>query len=266
MKAVPIKGDNLAPFPNPAFLYFSFIVMSFKNYLTKAGLFITVSLISANAQSLTDSSNWKPLFDGETLAGWKSNEETPNCFTVENETIKVSGGRSHLFYVGKNGDTSFTDFELKLEIKTLPSANSGVFFLTQFQEKGWPTIGYEAQINSTHKDPIKTGSIYAISNIYVAPDSEHKPGSKFTAKNGLNHVHQSAPNTDGKWFKYLIRVKGNTISTSVDGKLLITYTIPKTADTEGKSRPKKGTFALQGHDPKSTVFYRNIYVRDLSVK
>jgi hypothetical protein len=49
-------------------------------------------------------------------------------------------------------------------------------------------------------------------------------------------------------------VKGNTITVKVNGKTINKYT-----DAEGKL--SGGTIALQGHDPASKVFYKNIMVR-----
>lgn len=95
------------------------------------------------------------IFNGKDLAGWKSNEETPSSFSVEDGALKVSNGRSHLFYVGADGKAAYTDFELKLKVKTSPGANGGVYFHTEYQDKGWPTKGYECQVNVSHGDPKK---------------------------------------------------------------------------------------------------------------
>jgi hypothetical protein len=86
---------------------------------------------------------FKSIFNGKNLSGWKSNDETPGCFTVEDGALKVSGGRAHLFYVGEDGKADFKDFELKLKVKTLPKANGGVYFHTQYEDKGWPSKGFE---------------------------------------------------------------------------------------------------------------------------
>jgi len=94
---------------------------------------------------------WISMFDGKTLNGWKSNDEKPNVFTVEDGTIKVSGGRAHLFYVGDDGKASFKNFEFKAKVKNEPGSNSGIYFHTEFQDSGWPDKGYESQVNISHK-------------------------------------------------------------------------------------------------------------------
>ena len=119
---------------------------------------------------------------------------------------------------------------------TTPGSNSGVYFHTKYQEKGWPGKGYEAQVNNTHKDPKKTGGLYAVKDNFKAPVS------------------------DNEWFDYNITVQGKRIQIKINGKTITDYTEP-----EGLNRPNrqldKGTFALQAHDPKSKVLYRVIKVK-----
>jgi hypothetical protein len=187
---------------------------------------------------------WQLLFDGSGLDGWKASE-TPGCFSVmEDGILKVEGGRSHLFWMGTgNVPADFTDFELSMKVKTTPGSNSGVFFHTVYQENGWPSQGYEAQVNSTHKDKRKTGSIYAVKDVV-----------------------NDAPSADGQWFDYLIRVKGKTITVMVDGEVVNEFTEPEDYQPEGKNsrrRLSSGTFAIQAHDPKSVTYYRDIRVRTL---
>jgi len=204
------------------------------------------------------------IFNGRDLAGWKSNEEVPGCFTVEDGALKVSGGRAHLFYVGADGKADFKDFELKLKAKTMPQANGGVYFHTVFEDKGWPSKGYECQVNASHKDPRKTGSLYGVVDVLVlAPGQEPPPGSL------VNHIVEKAPNTDGEWFDYHITVKGKTITVKVDGKTLVEWTEPEGSDPAKalKGMPGRklgsGTFALQGHDPDSTAYYKDIQLKVL---
>jgi len=183
------------------------------------------------------------MFDGKTLNGWKSNEEVPGCFTVEEGKLKVSGGRAHLFYVGPDGKATFKNFEFKAKVMTTPGSNSGIYFHTEFLEKGWPVKGYECQVNTTHKDPKKTGGIYAIQD-----------------------VMNDAPSKDNEWCDYYIKVQGKRILVQINGKTSADWTEP--ADWQPPKnmagrRIGEGTFCLQGHDPKSTIFYKDIMVKPL---
>jgi hypothetical protein len=202
------------------------------------------------------------IFNGKDLSGWKSNEEVPGCFSVEDGAIKVSGGRAHLFYVGADGKAEFKDFELKLRVKTLPQANGGVYFHTVFEDKGWPTKGFECQVNATHKDPRKTGSLYGVSDLLVLP-----PGQKAPKGSLVNTIRDKAPNTDGEWYDYHIAVKGKTITIKVNGETSVEWTEPEGFDpaTALRNMPGRklgsGTFAIQGHDRNSTAYYKDIQLK-----
>ncbi|MBB5032246.1 3-keto-disaccharide hydrolase [Prosthecobacter vanneervenii] len=225
--------------------------------LTLAAL-AAIAFTSAQAED-----GWTTLFNGKDLSGWKSNEEVPGVFTVENGELKVSGGRAHLFYVGPNGDAKFKNFELKLKVKTTPGSNSGVYFHTQYQDKGWPDKGYECQVNSTHTDPKKTGSLYGVINILALLEGQKEP-------EGGKHIKVPlAPSKDDEWFDYIIKVEGKKITLSVNGVTTVEFIEPEGWDPakELKNMPgrklSEGTFAIQGHDPKSTTYYKEIAVKVL---
>ncbi|MGH7957550.1 MAG: 3-keto-disaccharide hydrolase, partial [Opitutaceae bacterium] len=142
---------------------------------------------------------WKLLFDGKTLEGWKASENQ-GTFTVQDGELVVFGKKSHLFYQGSIENHNFKNFELKLDIKTYPKANSGVYVHTQYQETGWPDKGYEVQVNNTHKDVKKGAGLYAVKDNFVAP-----------AK-------------DGEWYTMTIKVEGKRVQTFVNGKQVVDYT------------------------------------------
>src|SRR5687767_2530734 len=109
-------------------------------------LFAVISIMLACVPSFGQD-GWVSLFDGKTLAGWKASEH-PATFTVADGAIVVHGDRAHLFYEGEVSNHSFKNFELKLKVMTFPSANSGIFIHTVYQEEGWPSKGYEVQVNN----------------------------------------------------------------------------------------------------------------------
>jgi hypothetical protein len=113
-----------------------------------------------------EEAQWTSLFDGQSLAGWKANEHAES-FQVAEGAIQAHGQRTHLFYVGQGGQQAdFKNFELSVEVKTKPGANSGVFFHTAYQEKDWLNRGFEVQVDNSqakHGDYLelkKTGSLY----------------------------------------------------------------------------------------------------------
>jgi hypothetical protein len=196
---------------------------------------------SANQLAFGQESNdgWISLFDGRTLNGWKASENK-STFSVRDGMIVAQGRRSHLYYVGPVENANFRDFEFKADVMTKPGANSGMYFHTEYRETGWPRKGYEVQVNNTHSDWRKTGSLYGIKDI------------------------RKSPAKDNEWFTQHIIVDGRGVTIIVNGRTVLEYTVAEETGAGRRGRGlSSGTFALQGHDPGSTVYYKNIMVRPL---
>jgi hypothetical protein len=209
---------------------------------------------------------WVSLFDGKSLKGWTPSKENPDSFSVKNGTLIVDGGRSHLFYTGSVGDANFKNFELKLKVKTMKSANGGVYFHTVYQDEGWPVKGFECQVNTSQKDPKKTGSLYAVANVYVPMEPE-EPFLIRVDNNGANVYQEKAPSTDGEWFDYHIIVMNDLVTLKVNGNTTASWKQPEGYAGPKPSMPDRvlgsGTFALQAHDPNSITHYQDIQVKIL---
>ncbi len=189
---------------------------------------------------------WTVLFDGKTMKGWKANENKETWKLVDG-TLQCKGKRSHLFYVGKSDKpVEYRDFELRAQVKTTKGSNSGIYFHTKYQPKGWPKFGYECQVNITQGDPKKTSSLYAVKNV--------------------NADQLKGVIKDGEWYWQTVVVKGRKVTLKVNGKTMVEFTEEegrKAFSKDFERRLGKGTFALQGHDPKSVVQFRNIMVKPL---
>ncbi len=187
-----------------------------------------------------DSVKWISMFNGKDLTGWKANEKE-GCFSVENGTIKVSNGRCHLFYVGDGGNVEFKDFEFVASVMTTPGSNSGIYFHTKYQDQGWPANGYESQVNISHPDPQKSGGLYDAAKV------------------------SNPPAKDNEWYTHRIVVKGKHVTVEINGQTVVDYTEPDDVSFPGWPGRKlsSGTFCLQGHDPKSVVYFKDLKVRPL---
>jgi len=203
---------------------------------------VAIALAPQASSRLQAQDGWVSLFDGKTLDGWKVGENA-STFSVQDGVLVVFGPRAHLYYQGPVQNHVFTNFEWKADVMTFPGANSGMYFHTEYQEGGWPQKGYEVQVNNSHTDPIRSGSLYNIVN-----------------------VMNTAPAKDNEWFTQQITVRGKKVTIAVNGKTTVEYTEPagvtRPADMAGRLIGK-GTFAIQGHDPKSRVHYKNIMVKPL---
>ena len=199
------------------------------------------------------------LFNGRDLTGWTASKENPESFSVKQGILVVKGGKSHLFYTGDVNGGKFKNFELKLKVQTTPKSNSGVYFHTKYQDTGWPDNGFECQVNSTHKDPKKTGSLYGVVNILVLSEGQEEP------KGGEHIKRDKAPSTDGQWFDYDITVKDKKITIKVNGETTVEYTEPEGGPDSNFAGRKlsEGTFAIQAHDPDSETHYKDIEVKVL---
>ncbi|MHC4640497.1 MAG: family 16 glycoside hydrolase [Planctomycetota bacterium] len=214
--------------------------------MKKKNLFLCLLIFSTGtitACAKETEEGWISLFDG-TLNDWKASENTAS-FTLRDGAIVAKGTRSHLFYVGPVENAIFTDFELKIDVMTKPGANGGIYFHTDFQQTGWPDKGFEVQVNNSYdRDRRKTGSLYMMSDV--------------TQKTVGDNV----------WFTEHIIVRGKRVIIKIDDKTVVDWTEddpPRPPSGFPKRVLSSGTFALQGHDPGSTVYYKNIRVRPLPV-
>jgi Domain of Unknown Function (DUF1080) len=208
--------------------------------MKKFVLFFTIIITAFSFDSHTKK-RWVSIFDGKTLDGWKVGAN-PQTFKVDDGAIVVNGNVAHLYYDGPLKNHDFKNFEFKADVKTMPGSNSGIYFHTVFQESSWPKKGYEVQINNSHTDWRRTAGLYAVQDVKVAP-----------AK-------------DEEWFTICIKVKGKQITVKVNDKLITDYTEPADVKRDAGMAGRllsSGTFALQGHDPKSKVYYKNIMVKAL---
>ena len=113
-----------------------------------------------------------PLFNGKDIEGWTAwtvsgwrawaggrqltAAETAGIWRAEGGVLHGIDGPSYLVHPHAN----YRNFRLRAEAKINDGGNSGIFFRLADASR---LTGYEAQINSTHQDPNKTGSLYRVS-------------------------------------------------------------------------------------------------------
>ncbi|MCS7021743.1 MAG: DUF1080 domain-containing protein [Gemmataceae bacterium] len=214
------------------------------------------------AAGQAEANGWIPLFNGKDLTGWKIPDPPSGQFrgvrAVKNEAAKVtayvgilkngqevtlwevkdglligSGPASHLF-----SEVVAKDFHYRIVAKINDKGNSGQYFRTQFGP-GFPK-GYEAQINATHTDRIRTGSLYfpKVKEVLVLDTAPHQPDEYFTQE---------------------VIAVGNHIQIFVNGK--------KTVDWKDPNETyKQGHFALQGHDPGTVVTFKVVEYKPINSK
>jgi hypothetical protein len=187
----------------------------------------------------TVESGFRSLFNGKDLTGWKIGGPAES-FSVDQGAIVAHGAASHLFYDGPLNNHMFRNFELRLDVMARNRSNGGVYVMTEYQEKGFPGKGFEIQVNISHTDRIRSGSIYHVMDLSYIP-----------AK-------------DDEWYPMVVAVEGDTITVTLKGNQVARWTQPPdwngAYDTPGR-KIAPGTIAFQAHDPGSTTAYSNIRVR-----
>jgi hypothetical protein len=181
---------------------------------------------------------WVQLFNGKDLSGWKTHPDDKAKWEVKEGNIVGTGPAGHLF--SERGD--YENFHLKFEVKINDKGNSGQYFRAKF-ERAFPN-GYEAQINSTHGDRVRTGSLYADGRGKFSDEEKKKM---------LVFDQLVKPDT---WFTQEVIAVGNHIIIKVNGKTTVDF-------VDEKNRHSKGHFAIQQHDPGSVVTVRKIEVKEL---
>ncbi|WP_153798276.1 3-keto-disaccharide hydrolase [Foetidibacter luteolus] len=185
-------------------------------------------------------SDWISLFDGKSLNNWKVGENA-STFSIEDGAIVAHGPVAHLFYEGDVQQHNFKNFEFKADVMTTPGSNGGIYFHTVYQEGSWPKKGYEVQVNNSHTDWRRTGSLYGIDDV--------------------KEVYVK----DNEWYTEYIKVEGKRVIIKINDKTVVDYTEPDNVQRQDAGRViSSGTFALQGHDPKSKVYFKNIMVKPLA--
>ncbi len=170
------------------------------------------------------------------LKSAKDGDKPVHLWRVEDGYLIGSGPSSHLF----SERDDYQNFIFRIEAKINDKGNSGQYFRTAFGG-GFPA-GYEAQINATHGDPVKTGSLY--------------PAGGLGKYREMITVLNTAPHKPDEFFTQEVKAIGDTITISVNGKQTIEFKDPD-------FRFKKGHFALQGHDPGTVVTFKKIEVKEL---
>jgi hypothetical protein len=146
----------------------------------------------------------------------------------------------------RNAD--FKNFALRADVMAHKGANSGIFFHTRVQDDGWPTEGFEVQVNNTalgegtYRERKKSGSLYGVRDVY----------RQFVK--------------DGEWFQLFVLVRDKRVEIRLNDMLVVDFVEPdppvREASIPGRTLGR-GTFALQCHDPGSKVFFKNLMVAAL---
>jgi len=201
--------------------------------------------VAAVVMARTESSaaEWKPLFNGKDLTGWKAVGGPAESWRVVDGLLSCNGKGGGWLAT----DDEYSNFEIELEYRISAGGNSGVFLRTPLE--GDPAFtGMEVQILDDHnpkyaniKEWQHCGSLYGI---VAAPPLVAKKA--------------------GEWQKMHIVCNGKRVKVTLNGMELVDADLTAHPDKEAEHPGIKrttGRIGLQNHSTE--VDFRNVRIREL---
>jgi hypothetical protein len=176
----------------------------------------------------------KKLFNGKNLKGWVI-YGTEKWYVEDGLLVSESGPDKGYGYLGTKKD--FDDFEIDLEFKQEANGNSGVFIRSTVD--GTKVSGWQVEVAPPGSD---TGGIYESygRGWLIKPEPEKDKALKF-----------------GEWNKMKIVVKGDNVTSYLNGVEMVNFSDSKIGEGEGG-------VLLQIHDGGGIkVYWRNIVLKKL---
>jgi hypothetical protein len=211
---------------------------------------ILLVLVSGSSLRAQDSKEWRQLFNGKDLTGWK--HVGPGSQYVENGYIKSHGGMGLLYWEGEK----FSNCVIKVVWAMRDTnSNSGIFIRIPIEPREeWMPVhyGYECQIDnkpelSNEDDYHYTGTLYSISKPLAKPA---KPGPEWNT---------TEITLDG--LRTIVYVNGVKVTDFKEGD-----PVPERKfdfEPQRGPRPETGYIGIQNHGERDVVFFKEIAVKPL---
>jgi hypothetical protein len=199
-----------------------------------------ISLLELSSQTILEptieeqlenaTGEWRSLFNGKDLTGWKQPYGKPAKWLAKDGLLTVSpGGEGWLFYY----DEDFSDFIFKLSFKVGEKSNSGAAYRFNFSNGDRLPSWYKSEVqiigNDNIRTPDGTGAIYSLTRNNVGL---MKPGEE--------------------WNELKIYALGPHIATYVNGK--------KAAESFNTAT-LKGAVGVSAHDPTAYGQFKDIQIK-----
>lgn len=241
-----------------------------KNNITLSlTLFVAAHLIALTGYSQENTltakekqEGWQLLFDGKDLNGWHSYLESKpgKAWEVQDGTIFLNKNDKSQYedYADLTSDQEYGNFDLKVQWKIEPCANSGVMFYVHEDPQ--------------YKDTWVTGPEMQVEDLVCSPDHEHKLNRAGTLYD-LIPVDSEWVTPGGTWNEYeIIANKGHLQLFENGHKVIDTYLWDQhwkdlIEHSKFKDMPNFGTFrkghiSFQGTE-NGKLWFRNVKIRRL---
>lgn len=184
---------------------------------------------------------WRPLFNGESLEGWK-NWGTEQWTVVDGVIQGRRGPQQSEGYLAT--EETWTDFRVRGEFRMLGDGNYGLFYHSsiRLREDGYPLIsGVQGEVEPSY--PGSTGWVY----------ESYRRGWIVQPDKASVAAHLLRP---GEWNRIEIRSQGNHLTTWVNGFRVIEL-------LDAGQQLFSGSFALQLHTGEGAgIDWRELYVTE----
>lgn len=201
--------------------------------------------MTAHSDDKASTSEWKPLFNGKNLDGWK--HVGPGEVVVENGTLKTVGGMGLLWYTGEKIGNAVIKVVYRAPDDN-GGGNSGIFIrIPEAPTEPWMPVnkGYEVQIDDSDDDWHRTGVLYSFTKTLAQPKTQ-------------------------EWNTMEIRLDGEHTVVTVNGTKVTDYReggpVPEKKQKSEPDRGKRaasGYIGVQNHNDKDIVYFKEISVKKL---
>ena len=208
-------------------------------------------LISGTVIAQAQSGEWKQLFNGKDLVGWK--HVGPGEMVVEDGLIHTKGGMGLLYWTGGTLGDCVIRLTYKMEHE---NDNSGMFVRIPVEPReAWMPVnyGYEIQIDNKPDDYHSTGVVYSFSKAMARPG---KPGPEWNTM----EITLDGPHTR-------VTVNGVKVTDFTEGDPVPQNSAEEDLKDHGSPkrgpRSNEGYIGLQNHSDKDGVYFKEVAVKML---
>jgi hypothetical protein len=210
-------------------------------------------ITAASASACQPHADWRPLFDGRSLAGWKGyqSDAVPAGWRVENGAMVKSDRVADILTRDQ-----FGDFELELEWKIGEAGNAGVFYrgTEEYDHIYWSAPEYQLLDDvkaSDNKSRLTcAAAAYAL---YPSPPGHLKPVGEWNA----TRIVVRGPHVE-HWLNGFKAVEYELWSPDWEAKVKAS----KFTEWPNYGRARRGYIAFQG-DHEGALAFRNIRIREV---
>jgi hypothetical protein len=201
--------------------------------------------------------NWVALFDGTSMKGWRSYQNKPaNSWSVKDGLLCNKGNKdTSVKHADLITEKEFENFELSVDWKIAPQANSGILYMVTENYPSSYQSGPEYQLLDDRGYPEKI-------------ENWQKTGANYA----MDPPTVDATKPAGEWNHTVIIVDHGKVEHWLNGQQVVAYTLwndawqqhkatGKWKDTKGYGQSAKGHIALQDHGGE--VWFKNILLREI---